>query len=104
VVTVGIINEAVSFHFYREFMQRELSLIAASQPRCPTISTPAWPWTQQANRQLLLDWMASGKLEVCSLISHRFKADQAPTVYERLAAGDSSMLGVILEWDQPDHA
>lgn len=103
VVTVGIINETESFHFYREFMQRELSLMAASQPRCPTTPTPAWPWTQQANRQLLLNWMAAGKLEVLSLISHRFKAEQATEVYDRLVAGDASMLGVILEWDQADH-
>jgi L-iditol 2-dehydrogenase len=100
VVTVGIINEDVSFHFHREFMQRELSLLAASQPRCPTTPTPAWRWTQQANRQLLLEWMASGKLEVASLISHRFPARQAPEVYARLVGGDPSLLGIVLDWRQ----
>ena len=39
IVTVGIIDEQVTVQFYREFMQRELSLIAASQPRCPTTPT-----------------------------------------------------------------
>jgi 2-desacetyl-2-hydroxyethyl bacteriochlorophyllide A dehydrogenase len=99
VVTVGIINEEVSFHFHREFMQRELSLLAASQPRCPTAPTPGWRWTQQANRQLLLEWMAAGKLEAASLISHRFPARKAPDVYQRLAVGDSSLLGIVLEWE-----
>jgi L-iditol 2-dehydrogenase len=102
VATVGIINENVSFSFHREFMQRELTLLAASQPRCPTTSTAAWRWTQQANRKLLLDWMAAGKLEVSSLITHRFPAGDAPAVYARLAGGDPDLLGIVLEWN-PEH-
>ena len=102
IVCVGIINENVTFNFYKEFMQRELSLIAASQPRCPTTQNIYWRWTQQANRQFLLDLMASGKLDVSGLISDRLDAGQAPQAYERLCQGEAESMGILLEWNRSD--
>lgn len=98
IATVGIIDESVQLHFTKEYMQRELTLLAASQPRCPTTATIRHRWTQQANRQYLLDLMAQGKLTVEELITHRFPASETPQVYERLKANEPGMLGCILDW------
>ena len=98
IVCVGIINEDTYFHFYREFMQRELSLIASTQPRCPTSENIYWQWTQQANRQLLLELMAAGKLCLDELISHRYPASQAPQVYELIREGSTESMGILLDW------
>ncbi len=98
IVCVGIINENTQFHFYREFMRRELSLIAATQWRCPTSENIYWQWTQQANRQLLLDLMAAGTLRLDELISHRYPAREAPQVYESLHQGSTEAMGILLDW------
>lgn len=98
IVTIGIIDEQVAFTFKKEFMQRELTLLAASQPRCPIVPTIYQRWTQQANRQYLLELMAEGKIPVDDLITHRFPANEAPQVYEWLKQADPSLLGCILDW------
>ena len=100
IVTVGIVDESVQLQFSKEYMQRELTLLAASQPRCPTTPTIRHPWTQQANRQYLLELMAQGKLKVQDLITHRVPASEAPQLYERLKAVDPGMLGCILNWSE----
>lgn len=102
IVVLGIIDEQVTFAFQKEFMQRELTLIAASQPRCPTTPTIYHRWTQQANRQYLLELMARRELQVQDLITHRFSAGEIPPVYERLKTGDPAMLGCVLDWSEMD--
>ena len=98
IVLTGALEEPVAINFHREFIRRELSLLAAFQPFCPTADNIYWHWTQQANRQLLLELMACGKLRVGELLTHRFPANEAPVVYERIKRGDVEMLGVLLEW------
>ena len=91
-------EEEVSISFHAEFIRRELSLIAAFQPFCPVEETAHWRWTQQANRRLALEMLASGELQVEEMLTHRFPADEAPRVYERIKAVDRDMLGVLLQW------
>ncbi|RJQ24784.1 dehydrogenase [Candidatus Parcubacteria bacterium] len=56
-------------------------------------------WTEQRNFQAVLDLMASGKLNVDSLITDRIPFAEAERVYEKIS-GDLSALGVILEYNQ----
>jgi len=102
IVTVGIIDEQAELHFFKEFQQRELTLIAANQPRCPTTPTIRQPWTQQANRQYLLELMAAGKLPVRELITHRFLSSQAARAYEQVKDGSPEMLGCLLDWSDSE--
>ena len=53
-------------------------------------------WTEQRNFEAVLDMMDSGALDVKSLITHRFKIDNAIDAYKLL--DDSSALGIILEY------
>ncbi|GEM_PF-405855 len=98
IVTVGIIDEQAELHFFKEFQQRELTLIAANQPRCPTTPTIRQPWTQQANRQYLLELMATEKLPVRDLITHHFMSSQAAEAYEQVKGGGAEILGCLLDW------
>jgi 2-desacetyl-2-hydroxyethyl bacteriochlorophyllide A dehydrogenase len=98
IVCVGVMEEKALIALHKEFIQRELSLIAAFQPFCPIGENIYWRWTQQANRRLLLEMMESGKLRVDEMITHRFHANKAPEAYEKIKAGDKNMLGVILDW------
>lgn len=54
-------------------------------------------WTEQRNFEAVLDMMADGRLDVKSLISHRFAIGDATRAYE-VVAGSESSLGILLEY------
>lgn len=54
-------------------------------------------WTEQRNFEAVLDMLASGRIEVESLISHRFPIASADRAYDLISGGDAS-LGVLLEY------
>lgn len=54
-------------------------------------------WTEQRNFEAVLDMMASGKLDVRPLITHRFAFDEAPAAYAALTE-DRSGLGILLQY------
>lgn len=54
-------------------------------------------WTEKRNVEAVLDMMASGRLQVRPLISHRMSFDGASEAYRTLAT-DSFSLGIVLEY------
>ncbi|MDH4317521.1 MAG: bi-domain-containing oxidoreductase [Desulfobulbaceae bacterium] len=54
-------------------------------------------WTEQRNFEAVLDMMAEGRLDVQSLISHRFSFDDAVFAYQVLS-DDRQALGIILQY------
>lgn len=60
-------------------------------------------WTEQRNFQAILDLMASGSLDVSSLISHRYQFEEAIQAYG-LLAGVDPYLGIILEYPSMEKA
>ncbi len=54
-------------------------------------------WTEQRNFEAVLDMMADGRLDVKSLISHRFAIDNAEQAYA-LVGGAGPSLGILLQY------
>ena len=54
-------------------------------------------WTEQRNFEAVLDMMASGKLNVKSLITHRYSFENASEAYQILT-DDRSALGILLAY------
>jgi predicted dehydrogenase/threonine dehydrogenase-like Zn-dependent dehydrogenase len=54
-------------------------------------------WTEQRNFEAVLDLMASGRLDVAPLITHRFGIEDAPTAYDVLSSGEKS-IGILIEY------
>lgn len=54
-------------------------------------------WTEQRNFEAVLDMMATGKLDVKPLISHRFAITDAQKAYE-LVGGTEPSLGILLTY------
>jgi predicted dehydrogenase/threonine dehydrogenase-like Zn-dependent dehydrogenase len=54
-------------------------------------------WTVQRNFEAVLDMLATSKLDVTPLISHRFPLDQAPEAYQLLGSDEPS-LGIVLQY------
>jgi predicted dehydrogenase/threonine dehydrogenase-like Zn-dependent dehydrogenase len=57
-------------------------------------------WTEQRNMQAVLDLMASGKLDVSLLISHRFKIENAESAYDLIEKGKDPYLGILLDYPE----
>ncbi len=55
-------------------------------------------WTEQRNFEAILDMMASGRLDVKPLITHRYAFTDAKNAYETLSS-DNSALGILLEYE-----
>jgi predicted dehydrogenase/threonine dehydrogenase-like Zn-dependent dehydrogenase len=58
-------------------------------------------WTQQRNFEAILDMMASGQLNVKTLVTHRFEFDEAEKAYE-LLTNDNSAFGILLNYSSTD--
>ncbi len=56
-------------------------------------------WTEQRNFEAVLDMMADAKLDVKSLISHKFDIEEAEKAYE-LVGGIDQSLGIILKYPE----
>src|SRR5206468_3443977 len=54
-------------------------------------------WTEQRNFEAVLDMMTEGRLDVKSLISHRFPIDDAEEAYS-LVGGATRSLGILLQY------
>lgn len=54
-------------------------------------------WTEQRNFEAVLDMLASGRLNVEPLISHRFPFEQAINAYDLLTNGETP-LGIVLKY------
>jgi predicted dehydrogenase/threonine dehydrogenase-like Zn-dependent dehydrogenase len=55
-------------------------------------------WTEQRNLEAVLELMASGKLDVLPLITHRFAMNDALRAYDLLASAQQPYLGILLEY------
>jgi len=55
-------------------------------------------WTEKRNMQAFLDLVASGKVKVDPLITHRIRFDEAGKAYQHLLE-DRSALGIVLEYE-----
>ncbi len=55
-------------------------------------------WTERRNFEAVLDLMASGKLNVKPLISHRFSFEEALNAYDLITENKEPYLGIILKY------
>lgn len=58
-------------------------------------------WTEQRNMQAVLDMMAAGRLDVSSLITHRFPVDRASDAYDLIERPEARYTGILLQY--PPH-
>jgi len=56
-------------------------------------------WTEQRNFEAMLDMMASGRIDLSSLVTHRFAVDAAVDAYGLISSKQPS-LGVLLQYPQ----
>jgi 2-desacetyl-2-hydroxyethyl bacteriochlorophyllide A dehydrogenase len=97
-VVVGSLPKKVEIDPYTELQRRELAILGCFQPLAPIVPHHYFPWTQQLNRRLFLEWLQQGQLKVGHLITHRVPFTAAPQAYKMLERGRPGWTGVILQW------
>jgi predicted dehydrogenase/threonine dehydrogenase-like Zn-dependent dehydrogenase len=60
-------------------------------------------WTEQRNFEAVLGLLASGRLDVAPLVSHRFPLERAKEAYDLLASAEPS-LGIVLGYPESESA
>jgi threonine dehydrogenase-like Zn-dependent dehydrogenase len=55
-------------------------------------------FSQFSKQQMIFEWIADGRLDVASLVSHRMKPEQIKDAYEGLLKKPGTYTGVVLDW------
>ena len=91
-------GETEAVNFYRDVHKKGLTVLGAHESARPRQdSAPGW-WTHQADEDTALRLLASGRLVVDPLTTHRFAWRNAATAYDTLARWEPGMLGTVLDW------
>jgi predicted dehydrogenase len=107
VVVVGDVGLSLD---RRAFYEKELSLVVARSygpgryERAYEEGGHDFPlgyvrWTESRNVEAILDLVASGRLRLDDLVTHRFPVERGDEAYETLA-NDPTALGILLEYGQ----
>lgn len=86
------------FDFHDYVNSPSHTIIGAHNASHPQVETPYNMWTPHRNTELLFDLIAAGELRVSHLITHRYRADDAPAAYDLLMADRGQAGAVILDW------
>jgi len=81
-----------------ELLRHELT-IAGSYESGVDLPHPYWPWTRRRNRAACYRLIASGQLEVDSLVSHVARPEQAQEMYRKMERGRDDWMSIFFAWD-----
>ncbi len=97
-VVLGSPRGTSEFDFNRACHDPGYTIIGAHNRTHPSHATTADPWTRGRHVELFFELLASGRLSVSDLVTHREPVENAPEVYESLLEDRTQALGVVLEW------
>lgn len=89
---------ATAFDFHDYCSMPSHTIIGTHNSSHPSHATLDNPWTQLRDAELFFDLLASGRIDVTPLISHRLSYTQAVEWYPRLLADRSEVMGAVLTW------
>jgi len=90
---------ATQFDFHDLCNSPSFEIIGAHALSHPPVETWATPWTHRRHAELFFDFIATGRIDMAGLISHREPYTEAPKMYHMLLEDRSRAMGVILKWD-----
>ncbi len=84
-------------------VSNSLTILGIHGTAHPETASDFAPWSRPEMYDLFTEFLAQGRMEVADLITHHFRADEAPAAYDlllqdRASAGGPSALGVVLDW------
>jgi 2-desacetyl-2-hydroxyethyl bacteriochlorophyllide A dehydrogenase len=100
VILLGSPRGSSQIDLHDEIHTLGLQVIGAHTSTQPEHDTPYNPWTRARNAALFLDLVAAGRLDVASLVSHRFWYRDARSAYEMLLADRTQAMGVLFTYGE----
>ena len=96
-----IARELLGFTFMNRdhFHNQRLKVVGCSNDPLEDYPPGIVRWNIQRNMEYIAEKIYSGDLNTRMAITHRFRWDELEQVYKRFVAGDRSMVGVVLHWD-----
>lgn len=91
-------GKVVLENLFAQLDSKDITLIGANQPNNPVESTFVYPWGQRRDRELILEWLALGKLDVSGIPYGIIGADEAPSAYAHLGTADEEALTYLMQW------
>lgn len=82
----------------RDVINRGLHIVGAHDRHAPGPHHPHGKWTPTAMHRLFLHYLATGQIQVESLITHRYAPDQAKDAFTMLQTERDTAMGVIFDW------
>jgi 2-desacetyl-2-hydroxyethyl bacteriochlorophyllide A dehydrogenase len=95
----GEANSVPSSRLTRLLFYRFLRLRSGSEWEIPRQPQPLTVGSNHQNSVTALDWLATGRLNVKPLITHRVRPADVQRAYDGLLRQPNDYLGVIVEWD-----
>ena len=95
----GDANSVPSSQITRLLFYRFLRLRSGSEWEIPRQPTPLVSGSNHQNSVTALDWLATGRLNVQPLITHRIRPQEVPAAYAGLQERPNDYLGVVIAWD-----
>lgn len=91
---------AVRLHqaYMKNFHSKELRLVGCSNDPAERYPAHIWRFTIHDNTWQSLDLLGQGKFTLAPAITHRFRPEEGPTLYERLGQREVGLLGAVYEW------
>jgi hypothetical protein len=75
-----------------------VSILGVHASSAPETVSASDPWTLKVMTELYFDFISTNRMNVDSLITHRFTPYESVDVYEALRIDRSNFLGVLLDW------
>ncbi|HVF10743.1 MAG TPA: zinc-binding alcohol dehydrogenase [Abditibacteriaceae bacterium] len=91
-------GETEHVNFYRDVHQKGLTILGAHNSARPLHDSAAGRWTLHDDQEVVLKLLSSRRMNVHSLITHRFVWQQAADAYALLAQAGGNTQGILLDW------
>lgn len=97
VVLLGSPRGPVTVDLHDDVHSRGLRVLGAHASTTPRQETPFTPWTMRRNAELFFALLATGRLGVSDLVSHRFALSDGDRAYALLDADRTRAMGVLID-------
>lgn len=87
------------FDFHDWCNWTSISIIGAHVSSHPPHENPEDPWTRERNTELFFELVRKKEIVAAELVTHRFRADDAPSAYQLLMTERGKTGIVLLDWE-----
>ena len=98
VVLLGSTRGESTVNFYKHVHKKAITVIGAHAQAIPEYESRPGFWTWQDDAACFMRLLERRRIHLQPLITHRVRWQQAEEVYEQVLSWNSSMVGIVMNW------